>query len=73
MLSKFLTPEQLSESAFRSEEIPGLAVEIQRASGTKCGRCWNFTTDVGDDAEWPEICARCSGAVRQILSEAGQA
>ena len=63
----------VGQDAFRSADVPGLGVEIQTAAGRKCERCWNYTSDVGQDAEWPEICARCSGAVRQILSEAGTA
>jgi isoleucyl-tRNA synthetase len=61
------------DAALRSEEIPGLRVEVRPAEGAKCDRCWNFTTDVGRDADWPEICGRCAGAVREILSEAGSA
>jgi isoleucyl-tRNA synthetase len=59
--------------AFRSTDVPGLAVGVEPASGTKCERCWNYTEDVGQDAQWPEICARCAAAVRQILSGTGSA
>ena len=65
--------EPVGQEAFRSTEVPGLAVEIQTAAGRKCERCWNYTSDVGQDSKWPEICVRCSDAVRQILSEAGPA
>jgi isoleucyl-tRNA synthetase len=58
----------VGDAAFRSEKIPGLAVEVLAADGTKCERCWNYTTDVGDDSEWPQICGRCVLAVREILS-----
>ena len=57
--------------AYRSTDVPGLAVEIQTAAGQKCGRCWNYTTDVGQNSAWPEVCARCVTAVKEILSEAG--
>ena len=63
---------QVGEAAFRSEDTPGLAIEVRPADGEKCERCWNFTTDVGSDGEWPGICTRCSASVREILSEAGQ-
>jgi isoleucyl-tRNA synthetase len=56
------------DGAFRSERIPGFAVEVLAADGTKCERCWNYTTDVGGDADHPGICARCSEAVQEILS-----
>jgi isoleucyl-tRNA synthetase len=63
----------VGQDALRSTDVPGLGVEIQTAAGRKCERCWNYTADVGQDSEWPEICGRCSGAVRRILSEAGPA
>ena len=56
--------------ALRSDELGGLAVEIARATGDKCERCWIYEPDVGSDAEWPTICGRCAGAVREILSGA---
>ncbi len=48
----------------------GLTVHVLPADGTKCARCWNFTTDVGADPEFPGACARCASAVRVILAEA---
>jgi isoleucyl-tRNA synthetase len=73
----FITSEvvfgETGEAAFASEEIAGLSVEVQKASGAKCERCWNYTTDVGESAEWPGICARCAGHVREILAETEQA
>jgi len=47
-----------------------LTVEVLPADGVKCQRCWNFTTDVSSDPEWPGACARCAAAVREILAEA---
>jgi isoleucyl-tRNA synthetase len=54
--------------SFRSERVPGLRVEVQRAGGTKCERCWHYTTDVDDDPDHPGTCARCARTVREILS-----
>jgi len=65
--------EPLGPQAFRSTEVPGLGVEVQVAAGRKCERCWHYTSDVGHDSAWPEICARCSDAVRRIGPEAGPA
>ena len=43
----------------------GVSVEIQRAEGAKCERCWKYTLDVGSDPEFPTVCASCSEAIRQ--------
>jgi isoleucyl-tRNA synthetase len=67
----FITSEvefgPVGANAFRSEAVPGFAVEVRKAAGEKCARCWNYTTDVGAAPEWPAICARCAGHVREIL------
>ena len=41
-----------------------LQVAIERAGGTKCERCWKYTTDVGSNPEFPTICAACGDAIR---------
>ena len=43
-----------------------LAVRVERANGRKCERCWKYSTDVGADAAWLTICARCVQAVEEI-------
>jgi len=40
-----------------------LAVEIERAGGAKCGRCWNWAETVGTFADHPELCGRCHPVV----------
>jgi isoleucyl-tRNA synthetase len=62
--------DPVGAAAFRSELVPGLAVEVRAAPGAKCERCWSYALDVGGDADWPGICARCARAVREILSQA---
>ena len=41
-----------------------LAVRISRATGAKCQRCWNYTVQVGQSREYPELCRRCENVVR---------
>jgi len=42
-----------------SESQKEVAVEVSRAAGGKCARCWNYRDSVGADAAHPEICDRC--------------
>ena len=44
-----------------------LTVNVERASGSKCERCWKYTTDVGSNPAFPTICAACARAVEEIL------
>jgi len=41
-------------------------VEIQKADGAKCERCWNYSVRVGEFAEYPTVCERCAEALNQI-------
>ena len=47
----------------------GLQVRVERARGTKCERCWNYSTRVGESAEYPALCERCLAALREIESD----
>ncbi|EGT3622241.1 isoleucine--tRNA ligase [Morganella morganii] len=46
------------ESAVNSE-LAGLRIGFGKAEGSKCPRCWHYTTDIGQDSEHPELCGRC--------------
>jgi isoleucyl-tRNA synthetase len=35
-------------------------VMVEKAEGTKCERCWNYSSSVGANPKHPSICARCS-------------
>ena len=50
--------EEIGEG-FKSAEIAGLAVSVDRATGAKCDRCWIYSETIGASAEHPTICARC--------------
>jgi isoleucyl-tRNA synthetase len=63
--------QEVPTATHESERYPGLRIGVERASGTKCERCWNVTEDVGRDGSYPDICARCAGAVRTILAARG--
>ena len=43
------------ESAFRLDDVPGVAVVFAPAKGTKCARSWKILADVGADPEFPEL------------------
>jgi isoleucyl-tRNA synthetase len=45
----------------------GLKVEIQKADGQKCERCWNYSTHVGEFPRFPTVCERCNEALEQIV------
>ena len=56
-----------------SESLAGLSIAIRRANGTKCERCWNFSTQVGANSDFPTVCERCSPVVQALLGGAARA
>jgi len=43
--------------------VEGLQVEVGKAEGEKCERCWNYATSVGESDEHPTVCRRCREAL----------
>ncbi len=41
-------------------DVTELTVEIAKASGEKCERCWAFSETVGTDSNHPTLCKRCA-------------
>ncbi|KQV68247.1 isoleucine--tRNA ligase [Rhizobium sp. Root1220] len=52
--------------AFRLSDVPLVSVEPTLAEGTKCARSWRITTDVGSDADYPDVSARDAAALREL-------
>jgi isoleucyl-tRNA synthetase len=38
-------------------------IEISRAGGVKCDRCWRYVTSVSSEPEWAGLCSRCLDAL----------
>ena len=56
----------VSQVELQNHSLEGVQVDIERAHGTKCERCWKYTEDVGAAPEFPTICAACADAVQDI-------
>jgi isoleucyl-tRNA synthetase len=50
----------------------GLKVEVKKADGAKCERCWNYSPHVGEDKNNPTVCERCSAVLRELESGSSQ-
>jgi len=49
-------------------DAQSLRVEVSRAQGEKCERCWNYSVDVGKSPRWPTLCERCQPVVEEFLN-----
>ncbi|MGZ9190129.1 MAG: zinc finger domain-containing protein, partial [Nitrospira sp.] len=45
-------------------ESPGFIITVDKATGIKCERCWNYRSAVGTFPDHPTLCDRCVEAVR---------
>jgi isoleucyl-tRNA synthetase len=47
-------------------------VQVDKAAGEKCPRCWNIRT-LGTNAAHPAVCARCAEVLTELGFEEGEA
>ncbi len=45
-----------------NDETP--EIQVVKAEGEKCERCWAYSNTVGSDSEHPTLCARCAAVVK---------
>jgi isoleucyl-tRNA synthetase len=51
--------------AFRLNDVPGVAVVVEKAAGFKCARSWKILPTVGSDPEYPDVSPRDAEALRE--------
>jgi isoleucyl-tRNA synthetase len=59
------TNEDAPDGAFRLNDVPGVAVVVEKAVGIKCARSWKILPDVGEDPEYPDVSPRDAEALRE--------
>jgi len=59
-----LAIQSSGESAKTSTDEPAdLTIRVTHGEGTKCVRCWQWRSDIGDSTEHPELCSRCVSSI----------
>jgi isoleucyl-tRNA synthetase len=53
-------------SAYRLDDVSGVAVEFRSAPGDKCERCWRVLEEVGTHPKHPTLCDRCNDAIEHM-------
>jgi isoleucyl-tRNA synthetase len=46
-----------------------LSVEVSKAPGKKCERCWNYSLEVGKSQRYPTMCERCLAVLQELERE----
>ena len=67
----FIVSDVVLDKATASNGDAGLVITINQAPGQKCERCWNYSTQVGEDPNYPTVCERCSAVLAEIEATAG--
>ena len=66
----FIVSDVVLEHSPTSNGDTALKIEVSKAPGQKCERCWNYSTHVGEDKAYPTVCERCSAVLEEIEAAA---
>ena len=58
------------EGAYSLEGVEGVSVAIRDPRGSKCGRCWQYSNEVGNSTVHPELCGRCCSVIEKQVETA---
>jgi isoleucyl-tRNA synthetase len=61
----FIVSGVVLEKAAADGDVP-VQIKVSKAAGTKCERCWNYSTHVGENAACPTVCERCGPVLAEI-------
>jgi len=56
----------VSQVVLSESQTGEIEIQIKRADGEKCERCWNYSTRVGEFQRYPTVCERCAAALAEI-------
>jgi isoleucyl-tRNA synthetase len=62
----FIVSDVVLEKAAGMNGDSPLKITVAKAPGEKCERCWNYSTHVGEDKQYPSVCERCSAVLREM-------
>jgi len=60
IVSQVVVAPEVEQPTWTGAGIEGLRIEVKKAEGEKCGRCWTRSITVGKNAAHPALCDRCS-------------
>lgn len=66
IVSSLHKADTIGPDAVTSELFPEISIRVKASESQKCERCWMRSETVGQDADRPEICERCSSVMGQI-------
>ena len=58
--------EPWAEVLFSEEDSMGI-IEVSKAIGLKCERCWHYEVDIGENSTHKSLCSRCINTLGRFL------
>ncbi|MFD1038062.1 isoleucine--tRNA ligase [Virgibacillus byunsanensis] len=55
----------LVEENSDAKEYRNVSIKVDVHPGKKCERCWTASETVGEEHDYPELCTRCAGIVKE--------
>ena len=49
-----------------ADPLVGVEVAVVRAQGAKCPRCWIWSSNIGTDSRYPDVCPRCATVLVEV-------
>jgi isoleucyl-tRNA synthetase len=62
----FIVSAVTLEQGISGNGTGGVVIQVSKADGQKCERCWNYSTHVGEDKTYPTVCERCSAVLKEM-------
>ena len=56
-------PSVFIVSQVELKEADSLSINVEKALGEKCERCWNYSPETGANKKFPAVCPKCVGAL----------
>ncbi|MGC8660768.1 MAG: isoleucine--tRNA ligase, partial [Desulfomonilaceae bacterium] len=68
IVSQVETQEQANIVTNQDETNPlsGIKIQMARAEGEKCPRCWIWSSNIGVNQEFPDVCPRCANVLSAL-------
>jgi isoleucyl-tRNA synthetase len=48
-----------------ADAVDRVNVEVAKARGVKCERCWRYVPSIRQDSDWAGLCERCVDALAE--------
>jgi isoleucyl-tRNA synthetase len=60
---EIIKKDKLEASLVKNSNYPNIGIEVTKAEGAKCMRCWNYSLSIGSNKTHPQICDKCLVAI----------